>query len=69
VVRPVPFRFAALGPSASSEYLTPSEVASHFRVHRRTVYNWMRSGELPAIRAGRQWRISYVEIGKKERSG
>ena len=28
-------------------FLTPEEVADLLRVSRRTVYNWLRSGQLP----------------------
>lgn len=36
---------AASGPS---EYWTPTEVATFLRVHKVTVYAWIRSGYLPA---------------------
>jgi excisionase family DNA binding protein len=37
--------------------LTPQEAAALFDVHERTIRNWCESGELPALRLGRQWRI------------
>lgn len=36
-------------------FLTPEEVADLLRVSRHTVYNWLRPGQLPAIRIGKVW--------------
>jgi excisionase family DNA binding protein len=50
------------------ELLTPEAAAAELGVTSRTVRNWCRSGRLPAIKAGRQWRIprswldSFVEL-------
>lgn len=43
--------------SGSSPFLTLGEVLRYLRVNSRTVYRLIRSGELPASRIGRQWRI------------
>ncbi len=43
-------------------FLTPEEVADLLRVSRRTVYNWLRAGQLPAIRIGKVWRIRREDI-------
>lgn len=43
-------------------FLTPEEVADLLRVSRRTVYNWLRSGQLPAIRIGKVWRVRREDI-------
>ena len=48
-------------------YLNPNEVAAELRVDRRTVYNWMRSGDLPAVKVGRTWRVSHQDIESKKR--
>lgn len=38
---------------------SPIEVASHAGVSRRTVYTWIRSGILPAVKVGpKLWRIT-----------
>ena len=50
-----------------SPMLTPQEVASSLRVDRRTVYNWLRAGKLPATRIGRTWRVSYLDLEAKKR--
>jgi excisionase family DNA binding protein len=38
-------------------FLTLDEVAELFRVHRGTVYKWVRSGKLRAVRVAATWRI------------
>lgn len=38
--------------------LTPLEVMDILGVGKNTVYRLLNSGELPAIRIGRSWRIS-----------
>lgn len=43
---------------------TPEEVADMLRVTRRTVYEWIRSGQLKAVKVGRQWRITEDDISK-----
>jgi excisionase family DNA binding protein len=40
-----------------ANYYTPEEVAEELRVTRRTVYEWLRTGRLRGLRAGRWWRI------------
>lgn len=37
--------------------LTVPEVATHLGVTERTVYTWVRSGKLPAVKVGRLWRV------------
>lgn len=39
-------------------FYEPEEVAESFGVTRRTVYNWLLSGKLPADKAGHGWRIT-----------
>lgn len=40
------------------EYLSTREIAERLGVHLRTVGNWIRRGELPAVRVGGQYRVS-----------
>lgn len=51
--------------------LTAQEVADILRVHRNTVYLWVRSGELPAVRYGKLIRIPQDSLEKwiKGRAG
>lgn len=49
------------GPSradiAGQKYLTVAEVAAMVRVSKMTVYRLVHSGELPAMRVGRSFRV------------
>ncbi|MBI4475968.1 MAG: helix-turn-helix domain-containing protein [Acidobacteria bacterium] len=46
----------------TSPFLTLGEVLRYLRVNARTVYRLIRSGELPATRVGRQWRIRESDL-------
>jgi excisionase family DNA binding protein len=41
----------------NEKLLTPEQVAERLQVTGRTVYAWLRSGTLPALKLGRLWRI------------
>jgi excisionase family DNA binding protein len=43
-------------------YQTPEEVATELKVTRRTIYEWLRTGRLRGVRAGRGWRIQPEEV-------
>ncbi|MDD9718625.1 helix-turn-helix domain-containing protein [Dinoroseobacter sp. PD6] len=47
-------------PNAS--YLSVKEVAQVFRVCPKTVRRWIASGQLPATRLGRDWRIARSDL-------
>ncbi|MGV9714210.1 helix-turn-helix domain-containing protein [Gordonia sp. NPDC003424] len=60
--------------SSGSQFLTVAEVASLMRVSKMTVYRLVHSGELPAVRVGRSFRVhakavhdyletSYFDVG------
>jgi excisionase family DNA binding protein len=44
-------------PLAEMKFLTVAEVAAVMRVSRMTVYRLVHSGELPAVRVGRSFRV------------
>ena len=44
--------------------LTVGEVAGAMRVSNMTVYRLIKSGELPAIRVGKNYRIREVDVGR-----
>jgi excisionase family DNA binding protein len=46
----------------SAAYLTVAEVADTFRVCTKTVRRWIKSGQLPATRMGRDWRIARSDL-------
>lgn len=46
------------------EYLTVEQVATTLQVHWQSVLNYIKRGDLPAIRIGRGYRISTVSLEK-----
>ena len=44
-------------PAGGSQFLTVAEVAALMRVSKMTVYRLVHSGELPAVRVGRSFRV------------
>ncbi len=44
-------------PRETDDYLTPAEAAAILKVSVATVWRKLRSGELPATKFGRSWRI------------
>jgi excisionase family DNA binding protein len=42
--------------------LTPGEVAQQLQVGERTIYEWLRAGELPGLKLGRLWRIRPADL-------
>ena len=42
---------------AGTQFLTVAEVATLMRVSKMTVYRLVHSGEMPAIRVGRSFRV------------
>jgi excisionase family DNA binding protein len=43
-------------------FLTTEDVLAYLRVTHRTIYRLARSGELPAVRIGRQWRFRRSDL-------
>ncbi|MFT3661127.1 MAG: helix-turn-helix domain-containing protein [Gordonia sp. (in: high G+C Gram-positive bacteria)] len=54
--------------NSASQFLTVAEVAALMRVSKMTVYRLVHSGELPAVRVGRSFRVhakavhEYLEV-------
>lgn len=44
------------------QLLTAAEVADQLRVSTMTIYRLIRSGELPAVRVGRNYRVRADEL-------
>lgn len=40
-----------------NEFLTPREVMELLAIGKNTFYKMVQSGQLPAFRIGRQWRV------------
>jgi excisionase family DNA binding protein len=47
-----------------SRFVTVAEVASLLRVSNMTVYRLVQSGQLPAVRVGRSYRIREDDIDR-----
>ena len=48
--------------ASKSAYLTTGEVLGCLKVNPRTIYRLIKTGELPAIRIGRQWRFRRADL-------
>ncbi|MGO1509194.1 MAG: helix-turn-helix domain-containing protein [Actinomycetales bacterium] len=46
----------------NSPFLTVAEVADSLRVSKMTVYRMVHSGELPAVRVGRSFRVPNAAV-------
>ena len=45
-----------------NEYLTPREVMNLLYIGRNTFYKLVNSGELPAFRIGKLWRVARSDL-------
>jgi excisionase family DNA binding protein len=45
-------------------FLTTDEVLIYLKITPRTIYRLIRSGELPAVRIGRQWRFRRADLDR-----
>jgi excisionase family DNA binding protein len=50
------------GDISGVNFLTVAEVAAMMRVSKMTVYRLVHSGELPAVRVGRSFRVPEDEV-------
>ena len=50
------------GKMAFDRLMTIEEVAGYLRVKKRTVYDWLKKGKIPAIKAVGQWRFKKEKI-------
>jgi excisionase family DNA binding protein len=44
--------------------LTPEQVAEILQIHILTVYNYIRQGKLSAIRLGRSYRVTQLDLDR-----
>jgi excisionase family DNA binding protein len=49
-------------PLGAVDFLTVAEVAAMMRVSKMTVYRLVHSGDLPAVRVGRSFRVPQREV-------
>jgi excisionase family DNA binding protein len=52
-----------------TELLTADETAAYLKISKGTVWAWCRTGQLPAIKVGRQWRIRREDLREMIRLG
>jgi len=50
--------------SKPGDLLTVEQVADFFRLSKLTVYKFIHSGELPAVRLGRSFRVRQADVGR-----
>jgi excisionase family DNA binding protein len=50
------------GDISEVKFLTVAEVAAVMRVSKMTVYRLVHSGDLPAVRVGRSFRVSEQDV-------
>ena len=46
----------------SDQYYSIKEVANMLKVAYLTVYRWIKNGKIPAIKAGKQYRIKKEDL-------
>lgn len=42
--------------------MTIDEIAEYLQVKKRTVYDWLKKGKIPAIKTVGQWRFKRAQI-------
>ena len=52
------------GDISEVKFLTVAEVAATMRVSKMTVYRLVHSGELPAVRVGRSFRVTEDDVNE-----
>jgi excisionase family DNA binding protein len=50
------------GGNMDETYYTPQEVAEKLKVNIHTIYRWIRSGKIKAVKVVDLWRISESEL-------
>ncbi len=54
---------------SAPRFMTVAEVADLMRVSKMTVYRLIHSGEMPAIRVGKSFRVPEAAVGQIINSG
>ena len=49
-------------PVHPDELLTIAGVAIYLKLSRRTAWRWCKSGQLPAVKVGHQWRVARSDL-------
>jgi len=48
--------------SVVEQLMTIDEVAQYLQVKKRTVYDWLKKGKIPAVKTVGQWRFKKEQI-------
>ncbi|WP_339232725.1 helix-turn-helix domain-containing protein [Geobacillus sp. FSL W8-0032] len=48
----------------ASTIYTPKEIAEKLKITSATVINWIKRGDLEALRVGNQWRITQEQLNE-----
>lgn len=54
--------YSIIGGDKVSELFTCGEVAQRYKVEVITVWDWIRKGKLPAMKLGKEYRISAEDL-------
>jgi excisionase family DNA binding protein len=63
--RPIPHTLTVVEQievSISKEWLSVSDICDYMRVSSYVVTSLLRSGELPGVKVGREWRVARVDL-------
>jgi excisionase family DNA binding protein len=52
----------------SGDLITVREAANYLRISARTVYRLIESGQIGAVRIGKQWRIPAADLPGRDQS-
>ena len=55
--------------TGNEKWSSIEEIAEHIQVHKDTIRIWIRKGEIPAHKIGKQWRFRISEIDEWGSSG
>ena len=48
--------------ASQAAFMTTDEVLGYLKVNSRTIYRLIKTGDLPAVRVGRQWRFRQNDV-------
>lgn len=51
------------------KWVNLADVAEHLSVSQDTIRNWLKSGKLPTIKAGKQYKFRLSEVDKLLKDG
>lgn len=47
---------------SSEKILSVSEIGAFFGVAKKTVWEWCKSGKIPAFKIGKEWKVRQVDL-------